>query len=75
MLYSRAYGDIYHRVSKVFGRGGEEIDFLQQQGIQVKVIPGMIVHISFILLPSLDSQREHIWLSRNLEDDSHLRES
>ncbi|KAF3965137.1 hypothetical protein CMV_010642 [Castanea mollissima] len=24
----------------VFGRGGEEMDFLQQQGIQVKVIPG-----------------------------------
>lgn len=27
---------------QVFGRGGEEMDFLQQQGIQVKVIPGMI---------------------------------
>ncbi|XP_057955537.1 S-adenosyl-L-methionine-dependent uroporphyrinogen III methyltransferase, chloroplastic [Malania oleifera] len=25
----------------VFGRGGEEMDFLQQQGIQVKVIPGV----------------------------------
>ncbi|MQL68548.1 hypothetical protein Taro_000855, partial [Colocasia esculenta] len=25
----------------VFGRGGEEIDFLQQQGIRVKVIPGI----------------------------------
>ncbi|XP_038999721.1 siroheme synthase 2-like [Hibiscus syriacus] len=25
----------------VFGRGGEEMDFLQQQGIQVKVIPGI----------------------------------
>lgn len=24
----------------MFGRGGEEMDFLQQQGIQVKVIPG-----------------------------------
>lgn len=27
---------------QVFGRGGEEMDFLQQKGIQVKVIPGMI---------------------------------
>lgn len=43
---------------KVFGRGGEELDFLQQKGIQVKVIPGMILDISlvisiivFILLP------------------------
>ncbi|KAH0466560.1 hypothetical protein IEQ34_003798 [Dendrobium chrysotoxum] len=25
----------------VFGRGGEEMDFLQQQGIEVKVIPGI----------------------------------
>ncbi|KAI3796714.1 hypothetical protein L1987_39393 [Smallanthus sonchifolius] len=25
----------------VFGRGGEEMDFLQQRGIQVKVIPGI----------------------------------
>lgn len=25
----------------VFGRGGEEMDFLQQQGIQVRVIPGI----------------------------------
>ncbi|KAF6151826.1 hypothetical protein GIB67_010400 [Kingdonia uniflora] len=25
----------------VFGRGGEEMDFLQQQGIKVKVIPGI----------------------------------
>ncbi|WOG95699.1 hypothetical protein DCAR_0415026 [Daucus carota subsp. sativus] len=25
----------------VFGRGGEEMDFLQKQGIQVKVIPGI----------------------------------
>ncbi|KZV27516.1 uroporphyrinogen-III C-methyltransferase-like [Dorcoceras hygrometricum] len=25
----------------VFGRGGEEVDFLQQQGIDVKVIPGI----------------------------------
>lgn len=25
----------------VFGRGGEEMDFLQQQGIQVKIIPGI----------------------------------
>lgn len=25
----------------VFGRGGEEMDFLQQEGIQVKVIPGI----------------------------------
>lgn len=25
---------------KIFGRGGEEMDFLQQKGIQVKVIPG-----------------------------------
>jgi len=24
----------------VFGRGGEEMDFLQQQGIRVEVIPG-----------------------------------
>lgn len=51
------------------------MDFLQQQGIQVKVIPGMILHISFILLPSIDSQRERIWLSQNVEDDSHLQES
>ncbi|XP_039022243.1 siroheme synthase-like [Hibiscus syriacus] len=28
----------------VFGRGGEEMDFLQQQGIQVKVIPGMTLY-------------------------------
>lgn len=28
-------------VCKVFGRGGEEMDFLQQQGIHVKVIPGI----------------------------------
>jgi hypothetical protein len=53
------------------------MDFLQQQGIQVKVIPGMILHISFILLPSIDSQRERIWLSRNVEDEaiskSHVR--
>eukprot|EP01018_Ginkgo_biloba_P026175 Gb_35498 [translate_table: standard] len=27
----------------VFGRGGEEMDFLQQQGIQVKVVPGMLL--------------------------------
>lgn len=27
---------------QVFGRGGEEMDFLQQQGIEVKVIPGMV---------------------------------
>jgi hypothetical protein len=27
---------------QVFGRGGEEMDFLQQQGIRVEVIPGMI---------------------------------
>ncbi|KAL9249843.1 hypothetical protein AKJ16_DCAP14944 [Drosera capensis] len=26
---------------KVFGRGGEEMDFLQQKGFQVKVIPGI----------------------------------
>lgn len=25
----------------MFGRGGEEMDFLQQQGIHVRVIPGM----------------------------------
>lgn len=25
----------------VFGRGGEEMDFLQQQGIQVKIVPGI----------------------------------
>ncbi|CAK7331775.1 unnamed protein product [Dovyalis caffra] len=29
----------YHRVLKVFGMGGKEMDFLQQKGIQVKVIP------------------------------------
>ena len=27
---------------QIFGRGGEEIDFLQQQGIKVRVIPGMV---------------------------------
>ncbi|PRQ59878.1 putative tetrapyrrole methylase [Rosa chinensis] len=27
----------------VFGRGGEEMDFLQKQGIQVQVIPGTIM--------------------------------
>jgi siroheme synthase len=26
---------------QVFGRGGEEMDFLQQQGIKDEVIPGM----------------------------------
>ncbi|XP_047172411.1 S-adenosyl-L-methionine-dependent uroporphyrinogen III methyltransferase, chloroplastic-like isoform X2 [Vigna umbellata] len=31
----------YHSRTQVFGRGGEEMDFLQQQGIQVKVIPGI----------------------------------
>jgi len=29
-------------VFQVFGRGGEEMDFLQKQGIQVTIIPGMI---------------------------------
>ncbi|PWA38913.1 urophorphyrin methylase 1 [Artemisia annua] len=29
----------------VFGRGGEEMDFLQQKGIQVKVIPGYPFHV------------------------------
>lgn len=24
----------------MFGRGGEEMDFLQQKGIQVKIVPG-----------------------------------
>ncbi|XP_048138594.1 uncharacterized protein LOC125315997 [Rhodamnia argentea] len=36
----------------VFGRGGEEMDFLQQQGIQVQVIPGkdeLQSHASFRL--------------------------
>lgn len=28
---------------QVFGRGGEEMDFLQQQGIRVQVIPGNVV--------------------------------
>ncbi|XP_062020093.1 S-adenosyl-L-methionine-dependent uroporphyrinogen III methyltransferase, chloroplastic-like [Rosa rugosa] len=28
----------------VFGRGGEEMDFLQKQGIQVQVIPGTIMN-------------------------------
>jgi hypothetical protein len=27
---------------QVFGRGGEEMDFLQQQGIRVEVIPGIV---------------------------------
>lgn len=30
---------------QVFGRGGEEMDFLQQQGIRVEVIPGMILQL------------------------------
>ncbi len=25
----------------MFGRGGEEMDFLQEKGIQVQVVPGM----------------------------------
>lgn len=32
--------DMNRLLNKVFGRGGEEMDFLQQQGIEVKVIPG-----------------------------------
>lgn len=28
---------------QVFGRGGEEMDFLQQQGIRVQVIPGNLL--------------------------------
>uniref|UniRef100_A0A6N2KU59 Tetrapyrrole methylase domain-containing protein n=1 Tax=Salix viminalis TaxID=40686 RepID=A0A6N2KU59_SALVM len=34
-------GDEKCGLGMVFGRGGEEIDFLQQQGIQVKVVPGI----------------------------------
>ncbi|KAM4079157.1 hypothetical protein ACB094_09G095500 [Castanea mollissima] len=34
----------------VFGRGGEEMDFLQQQGIQVKVIPvARVIWLSSLL--------------------------
>ncbi|XP_071931633.1 S-adenosyl-L-methionine-dependent uroporphyrinogen III methyltransferase, chloroplastic-like isoform X2 [Coffea arabica] len=31
----------YHSRTQVFGRGGEEMDFLQRQGIAVKIIPGI----------------------------------
>lgn len=34
-------------IFQVFGRGGEEMDFLQQQGIRVQVIPG---NVFFLLL-------------------------
>ncbi|ONH89486.1 hypothetical protein PRUPE_I005100 [Prunus persica] len=30
----------------VFGRGGEEMDFLRQQGIEVNVIPGTMIDLS-----------------------------
>ncbi|KAL6280314.1 hypothetical protein ACE6H2_017195 [Prunus campanulata] len=33
----------YHSRTQVFGRGGEEMDFLRQQGIEVNVIPGTMI--------------------------------
>lgn len=37
---------------QVFGRGGEEMDFLRQQGIQVNIIPGMILYANLLISPS-----------------------
>eukprot|EP00252_Welwitschia_mirabilis_P001858 TRINITY_DN11825_c0_g2_i1.p1 TRINITY_DN11825_c0_g2~~TRINITY_DN11825_c0_g2_i1.p1 ORF type:complete len:261 (-),score=57.23 TRINITY_DN11825_c0_g2_i1:949-1731(-) len=39
----------------VFGRGGEEMDFLQQQGIEVKVIPGILASHDIVLHRDLSS--------------------
>lgn len=40
---------------QVFGRGGEEMDFLQQQGIRVEVIPGMELQERNLFFPGMVS--------------------
>ena len=44
----------YMECDQVFGRGGEEMDFLQEQGIKVNVVPGTLV---FRKRPSLPQQQ------------------